>query len=421
MSRARLHRHRGTAGREPRAPRPRRQDRWHRNARPEGMQPPEREQRRSPPRRLSASATGAAPASASPWMTSTAAASAAPTAATDAKTGRCAVAEEPEGRARVLDDRHVVPREVGPPEREHDEEAPGDEGRIAQGPSPRWAPRHTAHCGHLTPSRPRRGHRSLDGLDRGQDDLPEHDDREQAVALGDVVGVERRVPVPRSAMHGTRSSSATSTTNGARNQDAGTHSRAIHRSCTTVMPPAYVSAVSRRSRVVRGGAQPQGDHAEPHDRRSRRRRGPTGRRRRGRARRGEEQAAGHDDEGQQPEDDVVVVVGRGEPGVAHPRPPDGEPRERVAEDGVEVARREAVVQLRRVARDGDDEDEVEEQLERGRGAVRPRRRRARPRSAQRHGHDAHEPRCTCVAYPAGGGAGHSAVSTASPLRFVTGG
>ena len=30
-------------------------------------------------------------------------------------------------------------------------------------------------------------------------------------------------------------------------QDGGTASRAIHSTCTTVMPPAYQSAVSRRS------------------------------------------------------------------------------------------------------------------------------------------------------------------------------
>ena len=56
-------------------------------------------------------------------------------------------------------------------------------------------------------------------------------------------------------------------------------------------------------------------------------------------RRGEEQDAGHDDEGEQPEAHVVVVVGRREPRVVHPGPPDREPGQRVADDRVVGARR----------------------------------------------------------------------------------
>ena len=74
---------------------------------------------------------------------------------------------------------------------------------------------------------------------------------------------------------------------------------------------------------------------------------------------------------------------------------------------------DAVVQLHRVARDGDDEDEVEEQLEGGGGTPRLVRIAADDGAAERDGDDTH------VASIPRGDAGHSGVSTASPLRFVT--
>ena len=157
------------------------------------------------------------------------------------------------------------------------------------------------------------------------------------------------------------------------------------------MPPAYQSAVSSPFGVACGGAQPQPDHGEPHDRVAehhgdglavREDVGHPG---------SEEQRPDHDHEGEQPEDHVVVVVGRGEPRVVQPGPPDREPGHRVAQDRAVVRLGEPVVQLGGVARDGDDEDEVEEQLERGRGAPVLAGVARDHGSAQRHGDDAHGP------------------------------
>ena len=153
------------------------------------------------------------------------------------------------------------------------------------------------------------------------------------------------------------------------------------------VPERGASAV----RVPRRGAQPQADHREPHD-------GVADDDGEGlavveevRDARGEEEGAGHDDEGQHPEADVVVVVGRREPRVVHPRPPDGEPGERVPEQRPVVGRGEPVVQLRGVARDGHDEDEVEEELEGGGRAAVLVRVTGGDRATQWHGDEAHLP------------------------------
>ena len=158
-----------------------------------------------------------------------------------------------------------------------------------------------------------------------------------------------------------------------------------------LMPPAYQSAVCRPSGWPAAARSHRPDHREAHDGVPQHDGdrlavledvGHPGR---------EEQRTDHDHEGEQPEDDVVVVVGRREPRVVHPGPPDREPGHRVAEHRAVVRLGQPVVQLGGVARDRDDEDQVEEQLERGRGPV-PLARVARHHgSAQRNRDDAHEP------------------------------
>ena len=66
----------------------------------------------------------------------------------------------------------------------------------------------------------------------------------------------------------------------------------------------------------------------------------------------------------------AVVVGRGKPGVVHPRPPDGRERgHKAGQRRAGVVLHHAVVQLRGGQRDGDHEAQVEQQLQRGRHAV----------------------------------------------------
>ena len=148
-----------------------------------------------------------------------------------------------------------------------------------------------------------------------------------------------------------------------------TGGRAIHSSCSTAMPTAYVRHVVRRSGWPRAArsqnttiatrmiAYPSTDDVvvalveRPwHPRR-------------------EHEHPGHLHEGQGPEEHVVGVVRRGEPGEVHPRPPDRPEDHEVAAQVAPVRLGEPVVQVRRRRGDGDDEREVEEQLERGRRAV----------------------------------------------------
>ena len=153
-------------------------------------------------------------------------------------------------------------------------------------------------------------------------------------------------------------------------------------------PDRVLAVRGPADRVVVGGAQPEGDQRGPHhevaDEHDVEVAVLEGARHAG----GEDQHADHLHEHEQPVDDVVVVVRRREPREVHPRPPDGEEHEHVADDRVSsVAVADVVVEQRRRPRDGDDEAEVVEQLERGRRPVLLRRVARPHRSAPgtRHG------------------------------------
>lgn len=122
--------------------------------------------------------------------------------------------------------------------------------------------------------------------------------------------------------------------------------------------------------VLDGDPQPLGDQGHPHDDVAK------GHRRElavldrtlhaGR----EDEDAGDLQEGEQAVRDVVGVVRGGEPGEAHPGPPDREERHRVAQDPVrEVVLDDLVVQGACGGGNGHDEAQVEEQLERGARSV----------------------------------------------------
>ena len=304
------------------------------------------------------------------------------------------VAEEPD-RTRVLDDARVVAREVRPPEREDDEEPAEDErGELPAEPGRRGR---LGGVGRRVPPGAGLGaggrgrHRPLDRLHRGEDHLTEDDDRQQPVALGDVVRMEGRVPVPLFCEQRHEQLEPDEQEEGGDEPGLGDAEACDPEQLDDGDAPGVPQRGLPPLGVAGGRPQPQRDHGEPHDRvaQHHRRRlavgedvGHPGR---------EEQRADHDDEGEQAEDDVVVVVRRREPRVVHPRPPDREPGHRVADDRRVVRVGEPVVQLGRVARDGDDEDEVEEQLERGGGTVRLVGVARDHGSAQRHGHDAHAP------------------------------
>jgi hypothetical protein len=79
--------------------------------------------------------------------------------------------------------------------------------------------------------------------------------------------------------------------------------------------------------------------------------------------RGEDQDAGHLHEYGHPIGDVLVVVGRCEPREVHPRPPDGEEDERVADQHVaHLPIGQALLEAVGGLSDGYDKGEVEEQL-----------------------------------------------------------
>jgi hypothetical protein len=81
--------------------------------------------------------------------------------------------------------------------------------------------------------------------------------------------------------------------------------------------------------------------------------------------------AAHDGQGEQPEQHIVVIVGRGEPSVVHPGPPDAKKRHGEPDDSVSgVPTGDGVVQPGCRGRNGDDGHEVEQQLKRGSDPVR---------------------------------------------------
>ena len=122
--------------------------------------------------------------------------------------------------------------------------------------------------------------------------------------------------------------------------------------------------------ILARGAQPLGDERDPHDDVADdgdpivgfvERRGHAG---------GDDEDARDLHERQQPVLDVVGVECRGEPREVHPRPPDRQEQDDVAQDAVaDLPVDEIVVEGARHLRDGDDEAQVEQQLERSRAAM----------------------------------------------------
>ena len=204
-----------------------------------------------------------------------------------------------------------------------------------------------------------------------QDDLAEHDDREQLVALGDVVPVPRRGSRPLRPPRSDHLQHGQGHERDPAGRAVGQEDRPEH---PQQLDEGHGSGVAQRRTtdlgVLARHPQPERDHRDTHDQVAddddpevvlgpRRARRPGG----------EDQDAGHHHEGEQPEDDVVGVVGTREPRVVHPRPPDREEHHGVAGDAREVALREVVVERRGHGSDGDHEAQVEEQLERCRRAV----------------------------------------------------
>ncbi len=212
----------------------------------------------------------------------------------------------------------------------------------------------------------RRG--GLHGHGRRRHALTQHDQREEAVALADVLGMPGRAPPAslrpgRDEHLGQRQQGERHLTPDVRQEQAG-YPADLHRG-----DGRGVAARGRPARrVTSGRPQPLGHQRDPHhdiadgyDREvtvDERRRNPGG----------QDQHADDLHEGQQPVGHVVRVIGRGEPGEVHPGPPDGEEHRDVADDArTEVIAGKAVVQLPGGLRDSHHEAEIEEQLEGSRG------------------------------------------------------
>ena len=175
----------------------------------------------------------------------------------------------------------------------------------------------------------------------GEHRLAEHDEREQAVALGDVLRVPAACgpaalgPDRHGELGGDQHEERRSTGHAAAAR-AARPSRPARRRCRPRSARAVRGARGRRPRraaTAPTSADPHHDVADGDDRRSRRCVNAAGRRRRGPARRRSARRPatryGH----------VVGVVRRGEPREVHPRPPDGEEHQRVADDRVAGVRR----------------------------------------------------------------------------------
>ena len=203
------------------------------------------------------------------------------------------------------------------------------------------------------------------------DALPQHDQREQPVALGDVPGMPRRAARRGTLGEGGHEHFADA-------QDVEDPQRRRLREEQPHHPAdlqdADAGRVAQGSRpgggVARGGPEPLRHHGDAHDDVADRHDGEVAGGEGAVDAGGEDQDADDLHEGQQAVQEVVDVVGRGEPGEVDPGPPDGEEDQEVADDGrVEVAGTQGGVELGGRLRDRHHEAEVEQQLERGRGPV----------------------------------------------------
>ena len=198
----------------------------------------------------------------------------------------------------------------------------------------------------------------------------------------------------RSAMTGTASSAATSTrnatvtTDGRQNQQ-GQPEDLDDRDADRVR----LAGASARTGVP-GGAQPLGDHRDPHHDVGQDHHREVVIDERGFDAGREHQDTGHLHDGEDPVEPVVGGEGGGEPGEVHPGPPDGEEHHRVAQHALgHVCLGEGVVQLDGGDADRHHEHEIEEELQRGgrpAGLVRipgsHRRQSVARRSGGRGGH-----------------------------------
>ncbi len=219
------------------------------------------------------------------------------------------------------------------------------------------------------PQRPVLVQRRLDGDGRGRDRLTEHDQGEQPVALGDVLGVPGGAPAAL-RVH--------------RHAQLGGDQQQDHRQPGPVRQeeqhhPADLDGgdapgVAQRHHpllalVARGDPQPLDDQGAAHHQIAEHAHGEVPLEQLGDAGR-QDQRPGDLHQGGDPVGDVVGVVGGGEPGEVHPGPPDGEEGEEVAADPrAPVALGQRVRQMAAGLGDGDHEAEVEEQLQRGGGPV----------------------------------------------------
>ncbi len=214
-------------------------------------------------------------------------------------------------------------------------------------------------------------HRRLHRDGRRSHRLAEHDQREQAVPLGDVV----RVPGGLHPQFGDHRHGQLG-----QDPDRDHHRPDVVREHQHHGPadlaegdPGGVAQRHTARRPLLGDrrAQPLGDHGQPHHHVADHRQHDVlvGEEPRHPGR--EDEHAGDLDQGGDPVRHVVAVVGGGEPGEIHPGPPNCEEREEVAGQPVApVALGEVVGQLPAGLADGDHEAEVEEEFQRGGDPVR---------------------------------------------------
>ena len=223
------------------------------------------------------------------------------------------------------------------------------------------------------------------------DALPQHDQREQPVALGDVPGVPRRATVRGPLGVGGHEHLADA-------QDVEDPQRRRLRQEQPHHPAdlqdADAGRVAQGGRprcgVTGGGPEPLGHHGDAHDDVADGHDGEVAGGEGALDPGGEDQDPDDLHEGQEAVKKVVDVVGRGEPGEVDPGPPDGEEHQQVAHDRrVEVAGPQGGAEL--VGRLGHrhHEGQVEQELQWRRGAVLlvdvPRAHREHPQAAARHG------------------------------------
>jgi hypothetical protein len=212
------------------------------------------------------------------------------------------------------------------------------------------------------------GERSLHRVGRREDALPEQDDREEAVSLGDVPGMPRR---PALALGPDRYRQV-----GEGEHDEGDDAP-FRRHEEPQDPPdlhdrdADRVAPGRRAAFGMLGRRPDPltDQADPHDRVAERHGAEVAAVERTRHACREHEHPAHLHDGQDAVEGVIGVVRRCEPGEVHPGPPDGEEHHEERADRLEVPLGDGVRELEDESRDRDDEDQVEQQLERGRRPV----------------------------------------------------